>query len=71
MILYIAANADSKRVATELLTHVSLSLEARASTDPEKIRRFVEAQNANPELQSWTMFGIEVPENSINQIIGS
>jgi len=71
MILFIAAKADSEKVATELLTHESLSLETRASTDPEKIRRFVEAQNNDPELQSWTMFQIEVPESSISQIIGS
>lgn len=73
MTIYVAAKADSKRVATELLTHENLSLEARVSTDSEKIETFVKTQNTDPKLQSctWTMFQIEVPESSIVQMIGS
>jgi len=71
MKIFIAASADSKKVAAELLTHQSLSLEARISNDPEKIKNFVKTRNNDPELSSWTMFEVEVPTSSINQIIGS
>ena len=66
MILYIAANADSKKVAAELLTHENLSLEAKISNDSEKIKQFVETQNTDLQLPSWTMF--EVSLSSIKQI---
>jgi len=71
MILYIAANADSRKIAEELLRHGNLSLETRTSIDSQKIRKFVQMQNDNPKIQSWTMFRVEVLENSVDQIIGS
>jgi len=70
MILYIAANAESKKRFMELLKHGDLLLETRTSTNPQKIRSFVQMQNDDPSVQSWTMFRVEVLEDSIDQIIG-
>ena len=70
MILYIAVEAESEKAARELLTNENLSLGINASTDPKKIRELVETRNTDPELQSWTMFKIQVPDDSIKQMIG-
>lgn len=70
MKVYIAVEAESKRVAKKFLTDQSLSLKMNASTDPEKIRELVETRNADPKLQSWTMFEVEVIDDSIKQMIG-
>jgi len=69
MILFIAAEADSQKVAAELLTDQNQLLSTRISTDHEKIRKFVEIQNTDPELPSWTMFQAEVHPSRIKQII--
>lgn len=70
MILFIAAEAESERLARKLLADGNLSLKMNASTDPEKIRELVETRNADPKLQSWTMFEVKVIDNSIKQMIG-